>query len=100
VIGLLAFRCLKRTEKNHLLHRGLQQGIADVHRHLTLVGDKISAFAHAVHQVVKRVDPFQQRGKRLRPVEVNVVTGNARQTEFLQAFGVACRSQHLVPLLA
>ncbi|MOA23251.1 hypothetical protein D3C78_1438590 [compost metagenome] len=61
--------------------------------------DKITAFAHAVHQIIERIDALQQGGQFLWPVEINIVTANVGQVQLLEALSIACRRQHLMSLL-
>ena len=71
MVGLLLRWCLQRAEKDNLTHRRLAQGIANMRRHPTLMGDKIAAFAHAMYQIVKRIDTGEQRRQSLRLIEID-----------------------------
>jgi hypothetical protein len=81
MIGLLLRRGLQRTEKDHLAP-ATAQGIANMRRHPALMGDKIAAFAHAVHQIIKRIDTGEQRRQSLRLIKIDGPAGDAGQSEF------------------
>lgn len=51
-------------------------------RHPTLMDDKIAAFAHAMYQIIKRIDTREQRRQNLRLIEIDGPAGDAGQREF------------------